>query len=40
MLLLTRDDLLGPKELDVSTSKPLQRLQGLTGLASVKESVS
>ena len=40
LLLLTRDDLLGPKHLDVSRSKPLQQLQSLRGLQKVKDSVS
>jgi hypothetical protein len=38
-LLLTREDLLGPKQLDVTSSVPLQQLQGMRGLARVKESV-
>jgi hypothetical protein len=40
LLLLTRDDLLGPKHLDVTQSKPLQQLQGLRGLHKVKDSVA
>ncbi|WIA14243.1 hypothetical protein OEZ85_002779 [Tetradesmus obliquus] len=39
LLLLKRDDLLGPKELDVTGSKPLQQLKGLRGLEKVKQSV-
>lgn len=39
LLLLRRDDLLGPKELDVSNSKPLKQLNGLRGLHAVKQSV-
>jgi hypothetical protein len=39
-LLLTREDLLGPREVDVSRCKPLQQLQGMRGLGRVKESVS
>jgi hypothetical protein len=40
LLLLKRDDLLGPKELDVAGSKPLQQLAGLRGLGAVKASVN
>ena len=36
---LERDDLLGPKELDVSRSEPLRQLEQLTGLKAVKDSV-
>lgn len=39
LLELQRDDLLGPKELDVSSSQPLKQLEGLTGLQKVKQSV-
>lgn len=39
-LQLVREDLLGPKHLDVSTSKPLQQLAGMRGLESVKASVA
>jgi hypothetical protein len=38
-LLLVREDLLGPKGLDMSSSKPLQRLADMRGLARVKASV-
>lgn len=38
-LLLAREDLLGPKQLDVASSVPLQQLRGMRGLARVKESV-
>jgi hypothetical protein len=38
-LLLTREDLLGPREVDVSRCKPLQQLLAMRGLARVKESV-
>lgn len=37
--LITREDLLGPKHLDVSASQPLKQLAGMRGLAAVKESV-
>jgi hypothetical protein len=40
LLLLKRDDLLGPKDLDVSGSQPLQQLAGLRGLGAVKASVN
>ena len=39
MLLLVREDLLGPKDLDVSRSQPLKRLADMRGLARVKGSV-
>jgi hypothetical protein len=39
LLELKRDDLLGPKDIDVSSSQPLQQLGRLTGLNSVKQSV-
>jgi hypothetical protein len=39
LLLLTREDLLGPKGLDVSSSQPLQQLAGMRGLRRVKQSV-
>jgi hypothetical protein len=39
LLRITRDDLLGPKELDVSGSQPLQQLAALRGLGAVKASV-
>ncbi|KAJ9508188.1 hypothetical protein QJQ45_021542, partial [Haematococcus lacustris] len=38
--LLRRDDLLGPKQLDVSSSSALQELQAKVGLQSVKENVA
>ncbi|KAL6759018.1 P-loop containing nucleoside triphosphate hydrolase protein, partial [Haematococcus lacustris] len=38
--LLRRDDLLGPKQLDVSSSSALQELQAKVGLQSVKDSVA
>ncbi|KAL6759019.1 P-loop containing nucleoside triphosphate hydrolase protein [Haematococcus lacustris] len=38
--LLRRDDLLGPKQLDVSRSSALQELQAKVGLQSVKDSVA
>ncbi len=38
-LLLAREDLLGPRQLDVSSSRPLQQLRQLRGLRKVKESV-
>lgn len=37
--MLKRDDLLGPKDLDVAGSKPLQQLAALRGLDKVKASV-
>ncbi|KAF5840889.1 P-loop containing nucleoside triphosphate hydrolase protein [Dunaliella salina] len=37
--LLKRDDLLGPKHIDVSSSAALRSLQGMRGLHSVKRSV-
>jgi len=40
LLLLKRDDLLRPKELDASGSQPLQELQALRGLEAVKQSVN
>ena len=39
-LLLVREDVLGPKGLDVSSSKALQRLAEMRGLAAVKTSVN
>jgi hypothetical protein len=38
-LLLAREDLLGPRQLDVRSSRPLQQLRQLRGLPKVKESV-
>ncbi len=38
-LLLVREDLLGPKDLDASGSAPLQKLRAMRGLHRVKESV-
>ncbi len=38
-LLLVREDLLGPKHLDVTSSKALRSLAALRGLHSVKRSV-
>jgi hypothetical protein len=40
LLLLMRDDLLGPRSIDVSSSKALQELQDMRGLQEVKESVN
>ena len=37
--LLTRDDLLGPRELDVSTSTALQELRAMRGLKMIKDQV-
>jgi hypothetical protein len=39
LLELQREDLLGPKELDISSSQPMKKLEGLTGLRQVKQSV-
>ncbi len=36
---LTRDDMLGPRSIDVSSSKALQQLQSMHGLQKVKESI-
>jgi hypothetical protein len=38
-LLLLREDLLGPKGLDMSSSRPLKKLTEMRGLAAVKGSV-
>ncbi|GFR50032.1 hypothetical protein Agub_g12193 [Astrephomene gubernaculifera] len=39
-LLLVREDLLGPKQLDVSSCEALRELQGMRGLAEVKQQVA
>jgi len=38
-MLLVRDDLLGPKYLDYSSSAALRKLRSMQGLQSVKNSV-
>ena len=38
--LLTRDDMLGPRELDVSGSTALRKLAGMRGLGMIKQQVS
>ena len=39
LLLIEREDLLGPKHIDVATSAPLRELHAMRGLGAVKESV-
>jgi SpoVK/Ycf46/Vps4 family AAA+-type ATPase len=39
MLQLERDDLLGPRELDLTTSTPLRELEGMVGLEGIKAEV-
>ena len=38
--LITRDDMLGPRELDVSGSTALRELAGMRGLGMIKQQVS
>lgn len=39
LFLIKRDDLLGPRELDVSSSKPMKDLKALVGLDKIKQAV-